>query len=169
MESFEQWYEREHPRVLSACAALAGEVDDAEEATDEAFARALERWPSVSAMTSPGGWVQVVALNRLRRNLRRRNREGHLFTKTLRDKKPARFPVPDPDLWAAVAGLADRQRAAVVLRYVHDLPDAAIADVMGISRGTVASTLAAARAALQGRLTQPIAEDTTLSNRETLR
>lgn len=169
MENFEQWYEREHPRVLSACAALTGEVDEAGEATDEAFARALERWPAVATMVSPGGWVQVVALNHLRRNLRRRNRERHLFTKTLKDANPARLSVPDPDLWAAVAALPNRQRAAMVLRYVHDLPEATIAEVMGISRGTVASTLAAARAALQRRLNQPIAEEATLSNQETLR
>jgi RNA polymerase sigma factor (sigma-70 family) len=164
MENFEQWYEREHPRVLSACAALTGEVDEAGEATDEAFARALERWPAVAATASPGGWVQVVALNRLRRNLRRRSRERHLFTKTLSDANPARLSVPDPDLWAAVAGLPNRQRSAMVLRYVYDLPEAAIADVMGISRGTVASTLAAAKVTLQRRLAQPIAEDTTPSN-----
>lgn len=169
MSNFEQWYEREHPRVLSACAALTGEVDEAGEATDEAFARALERWPSVVAMASPGGWVQVVALNRLRRNLRRRSRERHLFTKTPRDANPATLAVPDPDLWAAVAGLPTRQRAAMVLRYVHDLPEAVIADVMGISRGTVASTLATARTSLQRRLVQPTAEDTTLSNQETMR
>ena len=169
MEGFEQWYEREHPRVLSTCAALAGDLDEAREATDEAFARALERWPSVAGMVSPGGWVQVVALNRLRRNLRRRDHENHFFTRKMRAASLATPPVPDPDLWVAVAALPDRQRAAVVLRYVHDLPEAAIAEVMGISRGTVASTLATARAALQRRLNRPLAEDTTLSNRETLR
>ena len=168
MEGFEQWYEREHPRVLTACAALAGDLDEAREATDEAFARALERWPSVAGMVSPGGWVQVVALNRLRRNLRRRNHEGHLLIKTMRAASLAAPPVPDPDLWVAVAALPNRQRAAIVLRYVHDLPEAAIAEVMGISRGTVGSTLATARAALQRRLNRPLAEDTALSNQETL-
>jgi RNA polymerase sigma factor (sigma-70 family) len=169
MESFEQWYEREHPKVLSACAALTGDVFEAGEATDEAFARALERWPSVAAMASPGGWVQVVALNRLRRNLRRRGRERHMFTKTLRDTDPVSVSVPDPELWAEVAGLPNRQRAAMVLRYVHDLPEATIAELMGISRGTVASTLAAARASLQRRLAQPIGEDAALPNQEKTR
>lgn len=155
-EDFELWYLREHPRVLAACAALSGDVVAAADATDEAFVRALERWTSVSGMASPGGWVQVVALNHLRRALRRRRRErllaarGH--TARLDDGSSG---VPDPDLWAAVAGLPRRQRAVVVLRYVQDLPEAAIAEVMGISRGTVASSLAAAQGSLRRRLSAP--------------
>ena len=44
-EDFEVWYRREHPRVLATCAALSGDAAAAAEATDEAFVRALERWP----------------------------------------------------------------------------------------------------------------------------
>jgi predicted RNA polymerase sigma factor len=64
MTEFEGWYEREHPLVLAACCALGGNADVAREATDEAFVRALERWSKVGEMAAPGGWVQVVALNR---------------------------------------------------------------------------------------------------------
>jgi RNA polymerase sigma-70 factor, ECF subfamily len=55
MEDFERWYRREHPRVLATCVALTGDLDAAGDATDEAFSRALERWPVVGAMVSPGG------------------------------------------------------------------------------------------------------------------
>ena len=154
-EDFELWYRREHPRVLAVCAAMSGDVSAAADAADGAFVRALERWGSVSEMASPGGWVQVVALNHLRRVLRRRRSERLL---------PARRPItpsqdspaalPDTDLWAAVAALARRQRLAVVLRYVHDLPVASIAEVMGISRGSVASTLATAQANLRRSLSE---------------
>jgi DNA-directed RNA polymerase specialized sigma24 family protein len=41
---------------------------------------------------------------------------------------------------------------AIVLRYVHDLPEATIAEAMNIARGTVASTLAAAQANLRSAL-----------------
>jgi RNA polymerase sigma factor (sigma-70 family) len=169
MEDFEHWYAREHPRVLAACAALTGEMDEAGEATDEAFTRALARWTEVSSMLSPGGWVQVVALNHLKRNLRRRRAERRLARLSPADLARAKAPVPDPDLWACVAQLPARQRAAIVLRYVHDLPEGAIAEAMGISRGTVASTLAAGRASLQRRLPLTIADDTSPSNQETYR
>lgn len=107
-------------------------------------------------MSSPGGWVQVVALNQLRRVLGRRRREKVMI---LRRSSPepicGPLALPDPDLWAAVAALPRRQRSAVVLRYVHDLTEAAIAEVMGISRGAVASTLAAAQGNLRQTLSEP--------------
>lgn len=156
MDGFERFYREERPRVLAACVALVGQLDLAREATDEAFARACARWPRVQAMGSPGGWVQTVALNQLRRSLRRRP-----TALTGVDEKVAldEYALPDRALWAAVAALPERQRTAVVLRYVHDLPAEQIAAAMGIAVGTVGPTLTAAqrrlRAALDGPVTNP--------------
>jgi RNA polymerase sigma-70 factor (ECF subfamily) len=55
----------------------------------------------------------------------------------------------DARLAAAIAALPERQRLAIFLRYYADLDYAAIADALGISRGTVAATLHAARASLK--------------------
>jgi DNA-directed RNA polymerase specialized sigma24 family protein len=153
MEEFDRWYRAEHPRVLGACAALSGDADTAREATDEAFARALARWDSVVAMSSPGAWVHTVALNFLRRAMRRRAREEFVHRGRHAGVVPA--PVANPEVWAAVRGLPERQRLAIVLRYVADLPEADVAEVMGVSRGTVASTLSAARS----RLAAVLADD----------
>jgi DNA-directed RNA polymerase specialized sigma24 family protein len=152
MEDFELWYQTQRPRVLAACMALASDLDAAREATDEAFTRALECWSTVRGMVSPGGWTQTVALNYLRRGLRRRRRERGGLGERPSVPPPA---VPDTELWAAVRSLPHRQQTAVVLRYVHDLRYEEIATVMGISRGTVASTLAAARAGLTALLSEP--------------
>jgi RNA polymerase sigma-70 factor (ECF subfamily) len=91
-----------------------------------------------------------VALNCLRRSLRRQRHEAVL----LRRPRPANPPVPlpHPELWAEVRSLPERQRIAVVLRYVADLPEAEIAEAMGVARGTVAATLSAARKQLALRL-----------------
>ncbi|GAC1591932.1 MAG: hypothetical protein NVS3B21_10970 [Acidimicrobiales bacterium] len=145
-EEFDPWYEGEHSKVLGACAALSGDRDSAQEATDEAFARAFERWDTVSTMSSPGAWVHTVALNCLRRSLRRKAREDLLHRK--RQNPPFEAPVPRPEVWAAVRTLPERQRLAVVLRYVADLSENDVGLVMGVSRGTVASTLSAARTSL---------------------
>jgi RNA polymerase sigma-70 factor (ECF subfamily) len=140
MEDFEPWYQSERPLVLAACVALAGDLDAAREATDEAFTRALERWPKVSKMASPGGWTQTVALNQLRRDFRRRRGErSRSSDQALASRDPE--GLPDPELWSSVRSLPPRQQTALVLRYVHDLSNADISDLMGISRGTVASTL----------------------------
>ena len=54
-----------------------------------------------------------------------------------------------------LAGLPPRQRAALTLRYVHDLPDAAIARALGCRTGTVRSLLSRGRAALRDELERP--------------
>lgn len=139
---FAEWYGHEHARLVSTLSAVSGQLDAATEATDEAFARALLRWGSVSVMASPAAWTYQVALNQLRRQMRRAALEQRLLGRGDARRQPE---LADPDVWAAVRRLALRQRTAVVLRYVADFTEADIAVVMGISRGTVAATLSAAR------------------------
>jgi RNA polymerase sigma factor (sigma-70 family) len=150
-DDFTVWYEREHPRVLAAMTVAAGDVEVACEVTDEAFARALERWARVREMGSPGGWTHVTALNVLRRRARRASLE-----RTLLQRRPSPSSTVPPSLappvWDAVRALPDRMRTAVALRYIADLPEDEIADAMGVTRGTVASTLHRARERLSGAL-----------------
>jgi len=158
---FEAWYRKEHPRVLGALYVLSGEPDVARDATDEAFARALTQWPKVEAMESPGGWVYRVALNVLRRTLRRRSTEAKLLERQAHDEGGAAGG-PLPEVWQAVAQLPPRQRTAIVLRFVADLPEADIAVAMGVRRGTVSSTLALARQ----RLSELLQDDIDIDPRE---
>ncbi|MEM9563039.1 MAG: sigma-70 family RNA polymerase sigma factor [Actinomycetota bacterium] len=155
--AFERWYRREHPRVAAALAVAGGHVDVAREATDEAFVRAYERWPRVRVMDSPGGWLYRVALNELRRRLRRRTIERELLR---RHRPPDRAddppPVADPRVWDAVRQLPRRQRSAVALRYVLDLSERDVATTMGITRGAASATLASARHNLQQALGEPV-------------
>jgi RNA polymerase sigma factor (sigma-70 family) len=117
----------------------------------EAFSRAYERWPRVSAMDSPMGWVYRVALNDLRRRMRRRAHERLLLRRVhVEIVPPADI---DPELWAAVAALPPRQREAIVLRYVGDLTEREVATVLGISEGAASNALTAARRRLADQLT----------------
>jgi RNA polymerase sigma factor (sigma-70 family) len=90
-------------------------------------------------MAQPTGWTYKVALNVARRSTRRSATERRLLA---RAPKAPDVPAPAGELWAVVAILARRQREVVVLRYIADFPEADIADVLGISRSTVSSTLA---------------------------
>ena len=76
---FDEWYADQRPRVYVSLLALSGDADLAADATDEAFTRAVAHWKRVHAMESPGGWTQRVALNVLRRRLRRRRFETRLL------------------------------------------------------------------------------------------
>ena len=146
---FEGWYRHSRPRVAASLAAFSGSVDEASEATDEAFARALARWDRVASMASPEGWVYRVALNVLRRRMRRAAIERRLLPKVAR--RDETHVMPELEIWDAVRALPDKQRMAVVLTYIADLDQGAIAEVMGVHRGTVASNLSDARRNL-GRL-----------------
>jgi DNA-directed RNA polymerase specialized sigma24 family protein len=153
---FESWYRREYPRVLATLVLVLGHGDLAREAADEAFARALARWPSVSQMASPGGWTYRVALNLARRSARRAALEHRL----LRGARPEDHSVPGPavELWHVVGGLPRRQREVVVLRHLLDLREREIADVLGIRRSSVSQSLAAAHRTLRGWLSDEVGE-----------
>jgi RNA polymerase sigma-70 factor (ECF subfamily) len=130
---------------------IGGDAEAARDAVAEAFSRAYERWPRVAAMDSPTGWVYRVALNELRRRMRRRAFES----RWLRRERPRPISPPDidPELWDAVAALPSRQREAIVLRYVGDLTERDVARVLGISEGAASAALVAARRRLAERLT----------------
>jgi RNA polymerase sigma-70 factor (ECF subfamily) len=138
---FDAFYREEHARVLGVVVALTGRTDLAGDAADEAFARALARWARVSKMASPGAWTAKVALNVVRRSIRRAARECSLHAEQVSAESA---PASDPVLWAVVRALPPRQRTAVVLRYVGDFTHAEIAHAMRVRPGTVGSTLDAA-------------------------
>jgi RNA polymerase sigma-70 factor (ECF subfamily) len=145
---FEGWYVANHARVVASVLLATGDVDLTRDAVDEAFTRALVRWDRVKEMDSPTGWTYKVALNAARRHERRRALERRLLARRALERS---VPAPAGEAWALVRGLPRRQRTVVVLRYVADLTQAQIAEVMGISRSTVASTLVDAHRRL-GRL-----------------
>jgi RNA polymerase sigma-70 factor (ECF subfamily) len=151
-DDFAAWYAATFPRVRAAVTLAVGDPWLGEEATAEAYARALSRWRHVRDLRRPDAWVYTVALNHVRSRFRRQRLEARYLARQRAGYEP---PPPEPEtaLWAAVAQLAPRARTAVALRYVADLPEAEVAAAMGISRGTVAATLNKARTRLAELMT----------------
>ncbi len=145
---FEEWYREIHPRLVTTVAASIGDAELAREAVDEALARAFERWERVRVMVSPAGWTYRVALNAARRRARRRTFE----VRVLRQSRPEVVPGPTLDLRLLVVDLPPCQRDAVLLRHVAQMTEAEIAEVMGVARGTVSSSLRAAYRSLSQTL-----------------
>ena len=142
---FEGLYRREQAIVFRSVLALCGDRAVAEDATQEAFARALERWRRLGDRPWVAGWIAVTAMNAARRAMRRRGRTA-----------PPEAPAGDPDLaldlWRALRLLPPRQQEATVLRYVVDLPIGEVAAAMGCSEGTAKAHLARARSSLRRQL-----------------
>lgn len=145
---FELWYKEEYPRLLATLIRLGATPDLAEDTAAEAFSRALQKWSRVGSMTSPTAWTFKVSFNLVRRSARRVARETNLLRNA--DSHPESSA--NSDLWEAVASLPRRQKTAIVLHYLLDLPYDEVASVMRIRKGTVAATLAAARSKLKGLL-----------------
>ncbi len=149
---FDEWYRCEHRRVLAAVALVtAPDAEAAEDATNHAFVKALERWDSVRQMEYPSAWVTRVALNSTYRTFRRRRRRIELqnsaeIEAVFQDK------YSDLDLLQALGELTQRQRRAIVLRYFEDMPQAGVARDLGISPGTAAATLHQARRRIRTHL-----------------
>jgi RNA polymerase sigma-70 factor (ECF subfamily) len=143
---FEELYRREHATVFRAVFALCGHRAVAEDSTQEAFARALERWRRLENRPWVAGWITTTALNAARRALRRRSADPAPRGDSEADVESA------VDVWAAVRRLPHRQQEAVVLFYVIDLPVAGVAEAMRCSEGTAKTHLVRAREALRKQL-----------------
>jgi RNA polymerase sigma factor (sigma-70 family) len=146
VDDFDEFFFEHYARVVGSLRLACGESSEAEDAAQEAFAKAMQRWRSVSAMDRPATWVYVVAVRELRRGLRRR----HVLT--ARDEGRAEAAMPDHAGAVATAAVVERalkalparQRLAVVLRFHGDLTVGEIGRAMRCSDGTVKSTLHAA-------------------------
>lgn len=150
-QEFDRWFRTEYRRVLSSVIVVcAGDLVRAEDATNDAFVKAFERWPKVRVMDAPTSWVTKVAINVAKRSFSLRRRHMPLSNQDVA-VHDAELEI-DPNLWAAVDRLPMRQREAIVLRYVDDLTQPQVAKSLHVATGTAAATLSQARTNLRAEL-----------------
>jgi RNA polymerase sigma-70 factor (ECF subfamily) len=141
---FDDFYTTSFDRVRRAMTLTFRDPQLAEDVTQEAFYRALRKWPKISQHDHPEGWTMLTALNAGRDVARRRNRHQQrapMLTDN-RDSEVGHKSVEDRMLVTdLLARLSDRQREALLLRYISQLTIPEIAHVMGCAEGTVKSTL----------------------------
>ena len=127
---------------------LLGDREDAADVAQEACARACVRWRRLAGRGDPAPWVTRVAGNlAIDRWRRRRTIASQPLTVAAEITTPDRV-----DLHRALAKLSGRQREVIVLRYFADLPEAAVADALGCSVGTVKQHASRALASLRATL-----------------
>ncbi|MCT2586623.1 SigE family RNA polymerase sigma factor [Actinophytocola gossypii] len=141
------------PGLLRYGHLLAGNPHDAADLVQTALEKVGARWSSVVRHTGdPVAYTRRAMANSHVSRWRRMRRENLVAELPDPGGTVDRDPFEDEPLWAALRGLPPRQRAVVVLRYYEDLSEVEIADVLGISRGTVKSQASKAMTTLRTRL-----------------
>lgn len=152
-ETFDAFYERQHPAAVRLAYVLTGRREVAEELVQDAFLTAYRTWPRVSGYDSLEAWLRRVVVNRCLSSGRRRATEARLLVRL--HAEPSRavaLPVGDEQLWQAVRRLPRRQAQCIALRFVDDLSVDDIAVALGCGPETVRTHLRRGLSALARRI-----------------
>ena len=148
---FDELYLANYGRLVAQLYAVTGSLAEAEDAVQEAFARASVRWGRIGGYDSPEGWVRRVALNLAFTGLRRARRLLEVLSRAPAPPVPP-LPADSLGLVEALKALPLGFRQVLVLHYLADLPVERVAGELGIAVGTAKSRLARAREALARQL-----------------
>lgn len=142
--------------LVRFCWGLTTDREDARDVAQEAMARAWRDWDRISdGESNPTAWTRTVALNLVRGGWRRSKvAEAGLARMKVQEQHRSQADAigVDVDLERALAALPQRQREAVVLHHLVDLPVSECAAAMGVSESTVKAHLGRGRAALAAAL-----------------
>jgi RNA polymerase sigma-70 factor, ECF subfamily len=150
--SFDDFYASERRRLFGTLVLMSGHGDVADDITQEAFVRILERWDKVAGMESPNAYLYRTALNLLRTRGHWARRWSH---RTADDT-----PMPDiadavaskVAVWRALDSLTSQQRVSLVLVDLAGFTAEEAASVLGVEGSAVRARLHRARERLRQEL-----------------
>jgi RNA polymerase sigma-70 factor (ECF subfamily) len=146
-------FRAEYGRTVAVLVRVFGDIDIAEEAVQDAFATAVQRWPADGLPPSPAGWLITTARNRaidrLRREASRADRHAQAALLHARDEPVEEGPVDDDRLRLIFTcchpALAPAVRVALTLRLLGGLTTAEIAHAFLVPEPTMAQRLVRAK------------------------
>ena len=144
---FQQLLDAHGADVHRFCVAQAGPHQGAD-CFQEAVLAALRAYPDLRDDRNLRGWLFTIAHHKVLDHHRATARRPQPVA-TVPDRGGLDDGPPDGDLWHAVGRLPDKQRGAVALRYLGDLPYAEIGVVLGCSEAAARQNVRAGLAALR--------------------
>ncbi len=151
-ERLRQFVDSEYRQVVATVELVCGSLPAAEDAVQEAMARAWEKGDGGREIRNLAAWITTVALNLVRSQMRRWRCERRARDRLVPlEKNLPDAPSASGDAYAvrqALVALPRRQREVTALRYYLGLDVAEIAEWLGISDGTVKAMLFRARQTL---------------------
>jgi RNA polymerase sigma-70 factor, ECF subfamily len=149
----ERVFREEYGRAVAVLVRVLGDIDAAEEAAQDAFTAAVQRWPSTGLPPSPAGWIITTARNRAidrhRREASRADRHAQAALLYARDEPAQEDPVGDDRLRLIFTcchpALAPAAQVALTLRLLGGLTTAEIARAFLVPEATMAGRLVRAK------------------------
>jgi RNA polymerase sigma-70 factor (ECF subfamily) len=150
----ERAYRESSGRAVATLVRVFGDIDLAEEAVQEAFVVAAERWPASGVPPNPGGWIVTTArhkaVDRLRRESSRAGRETEATLIQAGAEPPEEAGGVHDDRLRLIftcchPALAAEAQIALTLRLIAGLQTAEIAHAFLVPEATVAQRLVRAK------------------------
>jgi RNA polymerase sigma-70 factor (ECF subfamily) len=149
----ERVFREEYGRAVAVLVRVFADIDVAEEAVQDAFTTAVQRWPTSGLPPSPAGWIITTARNRaidrLRRESSREDRHAQAALLHARDEPPQDGPVSDDRLRLIFTcchpALSTGVQVALTLRLLGGLTTAEIASAFLVPEATMAQRLVRAK------------------------
>lgn len=165
VEAFNELVSRHHTRIYGLTKKMLGNIEDAEDATQETFLQAYKSIKSFRFQSKFGTWLYQVALNTCKQHLRKSKYRDKLIEAYTEESAAHEVSdereIPERQIikteqqaqvQAAIDRLPPKQREIVTLYYLQHFKYKEIAEILNCSIGTVSSRLNLAMQNLKRKL-----------------
>lgn len=151
-QEFEEFYSATVPRVVHLVYATTGDMTVAQDSAQEAYARAWQRWSTISTYDEPLAWVRTVARRIAISTWRKQSAQDRAYVRHGANETTEGPGVDRVAVLEALQTLSDPIRESVALHYIADLSIEQIAAETGAAVGTIKSHLHRGRRQLAAAL-----------------